>query len=123
MGCYEDALTYCKNALNIYLKLMPQNHPNLAVLYNNMIELYDKLGQLNESLDYRYKKLDIYLATLQPNDTKIGITYNTIAATLAALWRFDEAAEYTLKALEFTTRVLVQIILRHKLVRKTWRKY
>ncbi|CAF1689652.1 unnamed protein product [Adineta ricciae] len=84
---------------------MPPNHPNLAILYNNMIELCDKLSRLNESLDYRYKQLDIFEAILQSDDTKIGIAYNTIAATLSFLRRFDEAAEYALKAVEFTTRV------------------
>lgn len=61
---------------------MPKDHPNLAILYGNMIVLYNQLNRSNESLDLQYKKPDIHFTNLQSDDPNIGIRYNIIVTAL-----------------------------------------
>ena len=75
-GEYQEALEFHQKCLDICLKSLPPNHPNLATSYNNIGLVHDKMGEYSKALEFHQKCLDIYLKSLPPNHPDLATSYS-----------------------------------------------
>ncbi len=62
---YDNATLHFEKALGIYRNLLGENHPKVALCYNNLALVNDSQKQYNEALDYLYKVEQIWNATYE----------------------------------------------------------
>jgi len=55
LGEYSKALSYYEKNLKINQKMLPENHPDMATLYNNMGEVYRSTGDYSKALSFHEK--------------------------------------------------------------------
>ncbi|MBK8426134.1 MAG: tetratricopeptide repeat protein [Lewinellaceae bacterium] len=58
-GNNHKSLEYNQKALSIWEKVLPMDHPDLAISYNNLSSTYGALGEHQKSLEYHEKALAI----------------------------------------------------------------
>ena len=64
----------------IKLKMLGDNHPDLAGLYHNITILYEEQGDLDKALEYYNKSLNIRLSTVgASNADVVGGSYYSMA--------------------------------------------
>ena len=90
LGCYEDVLEIEKN--------LPENHPSLAITYNNLGCLYSRMKNESLALDNYNKALNIQLVSLPPNHPQLASSYATIGTLLLDIKDYDAALSYFTKA-------------------------
>jgi len=71
MAKYSKALSYHEKDLEICQKTLPANHPDLAISYYNIGEVYDNMGEYLKALSYYERALDIKERSLPPNHPSI----------------------------------------------------
>ena len=59
-GAYPKALEYYNKALAIHLKVLGQEHPDVALSYSNIGYVYACQGDYPKALDYFLKALPIF---------------------------------------------------------------
>ncbi len=67
MGEYSKALSYYEKDLEIKQKTLPENHPDLALSYNNTGNVYYDMGEYSKALSYYERALDICQRSLPPD--------------------------------------------------------
>ena len=96
---YDKALTYYTKNLDILLKTLGEDHPDVASLYSKIGEALYKKGEYNKALGYFEKSLSIKLKTLGENHHKVSESYNDIGMTWSVKGNYDMALEYHNKSL------------------------
>ncbi|CAF1209128.1 unnamed protein product [Didymodactylos carnosus] len=96
-GEYDDGLFNYHKAFVIQKRLLPSNHPSLAITLNNIAYMYYKLGQFSDAFKYTKLALNIQLISLSPDDPDIVLTYNNFGH-LSLLH-----GDYSIKILEYLT--------------------
>jgi tetratricopeptide (TPR) repeat protein len=97
---YQEALDAFSNALKQHYEHLPEHHPVLAFLYNNIGAMYYKLKQYQLALENQLKCLDIELKVLPQDHKTFAETYKNIAQTYEKLRQFDEAIQFANKYIE-----------------------
>jgi len=97
---YEKSLEYHLKSLEIKKLSLPPNHPDIAISYNNIGNIYFKKGENDKSLDYYLKSLEIQILSLPPNHPDIATSYGNIGSVYDEKGDYDKALEYHLKSLE-----------------------
>ncbi|CAF1249930.1 unnamed protein product [Rotaria sp. Silwood1] len=97
---YTTALSYYEKALEIKYKSLLPNHPSLAVIYNNMGQVYRMMEDYSNALSKFEKRLDIQLTFLQPDDSDTATTYETIGLVHQSMKNYSLALSYCKKAFE-----------------------
>ena len=94
LGDYHKALDCHFKALHIKEKFLGKEHPETAVSYNNLAEVYRKQRKFKKALEY-YSKV-VGICTKKPNDnyTKIATVLNNIGLTYYELDNTSEALKY-----------------------------
>ena len=106
-GDYNKALEYYIKALNSCKSIFGENHPAVAISYNNIANTYKMLGDWKTALEYYQKSLDILTTIYGENQhPSIAITYCGIADTYQTTSNYDKALEYYKKALKLLEKVL-----------------
>ncbi|CAF0790757.1 unnamed protein product [Adineta steineri] len=105
-GDYEKAFWYYKQALEIYQKTLPANHPYLATSYNNIGSVYKNMGEYSKALSYYEKALEIQQKTLPSNHPLLAISYNNIGSVYDNMEEYSKALSYYQKALEIFQKTL-----------------
>ncbi|MBK8426132.1 MAG: tetratricopeptide repeat protein [Lewinellaceae bacterium] len=59
LGEHQKVWNTMKKALAIWGKVLPSDHPDLALSYNNLAETYGALGEHRKRLEYNEKALSI----------------------------------------------------------------
>ncbi|MBQ7396561.1 MAG: tetratricopeptide repeat protein [Lentisphaeria bacterium] len=103
---YEMALTNYNKALNIRLKSLPDNHPDIASSYNNIGGAYLKMGEYENALTNFNKALDIRLQTLPKNHLGIASFYNNIGGVYLEMGEYENALTNFNKALDIRLQTL-----------------
>ena len=78
-GKNDEALKYFNKALDIYLKKLDKDHPDLAISYNNIAAIYVEQGKYDEALKYYNKAFKIFKKRL---GTSHSYTTNTLQAMI-----------------------------------------
>ena len=105
-GDYEEALEYFERVLAIEQKILPSNHPSLAITYNNIGGVYHNLRKYSKALIYYQKDLEISLATLSSNDPLLAISYSNIALVCQKMGEYSKALMIYKKVLQIEEKVL-----------------
>lgn len=79
---------------------------DLAISWNNMSTVYEKLGKYNLSLDYAIKALKINELVLDKNHISLSINYGNISLIYSKLNKNDLSLEYSRKALKIIEKTL-----------------
>ena len=61
-----------KKHYEIKQKTLPANHPDLAISYNNIGLVYDKMGEYSKALSYYEKAQQIWQKSLPPTHPYIA---------------------------------------------------
>jgi len=88
------ALDYNQKVLAFSEKVLPSEHPDLAISYNNLAETYRALGEHQKSLKYNQKALAILKKKLPPDHPHLAVAYNNLAGTYYALGDFQKCVEH-----------------------------
>lgn len=106
MGDVQGASQYFERAVEIYGKVLPADHPDLATSLNNLG--YDRYrhGRYSESEALYQKALDIRERVLKPNDPAIADTLTNLAELYKARERSSDAVPLLNRALEIRSRSL-----------------
>ena len=103
---FDKALKYGLNALEIFKKVLPTDHPDLASSYNNVGCTYDELGKHEDALEHQLKALEIRKKVLPTDHPDLASSYNNVGCTYDELGKHEDALEHQLKALEIRKKVL-----------------
>ena len=105
-GDYEKALEIEKKALNIYLKLYGEYHPDVANCYGSIGLIYSNLGDYKKSLEYYEKALNIDLKIYSGEEySHLAGIYSSIGLALSNLGDYKKALEYYKKTLEIDLKI------------------
>ncbi len=96
----EKAEEYYKKALEIWEKILPDNHPDLASTYLNLGALYSDKNELEKAEEYLKKALEIWEKILPDNHPHLASTYLNLGALYSDKNELDKAEEYLKKALQ-----------------------
>jgi tetratricopeptide (TPR) repeat protein len=69
-GEYDKAIEYNEKAMEIWLKSLGNEHPNVALSFYNLGATHQKKGEYDKAIDYYEKAASIYDALKQPDDVK-----------------------------------------------------
>ncbi|MBQ7166128.1 MAG: CHAT domain-containing protein, partial [Treponema sp.] len=99
-GDYERALEYYLMALDIWKKVLGEEHLDTATAYNNISLVYQAKGDYEQALEYQLRALDIQNKSFGETHPDMATYYNNIGFVYAAKGDYDRALEYQLKALD-----------------------
>ena len=107
-GCeeYIDAVIFCKKAIEIDEKLLPENHPTLASDYTEIAGLYDCMGEQAKAISFCEKALAINQKVLLPNHPHLPVYYDNIALLYNKMDECRKAIPFREKALEIRLKTL-----------------
>jgi tetratricopeptide (TPR) repeat protein len=107
MGDYPEALKYDYRALSIREKILGEEHPDTATIYNYLALVYVTQGDYPKSLMYHQKALKIREKVLGAEHPDTIISYNNIAGVYYAQGDYIQALEYYHMALAINKKILV----------------
>ncbi len=87
-------------ALAIYRKVFGEDHPYVAIHYNNIGMAYEYLGDYDKAIGYYEKALAINRKTFGENHSNTANSYNNLGNVYLNKGETINAMEYYLKALE-----------------------
>lgn len=93
-------------ALTLWVQTFGKDHPDLALVYNNIGYIYGKSGNHQQALEYFLKALEIERKNLEENCRDLAGRYHNIAITYGKLNNSEQASGYFLKTLEIEERIL-----------------
>ncbi len=109
-GKYSEAIGFYEQALEIFQKTLPANHPDLAVSYSNIGEVYRNMSEFSKALAYCEKTLKIFQITLPANHPHLAASYSNIGGVYDGMGEYSKALSYYEKALEINQKLFLRII-------------
>ncbi|CAF4181542.1 unnamed protein product [Rotaria sordida] len=106
IGEYSKAITFYERAIDIYKKMNPPNHPDLASSYNNIGLVYYKMGEYPKALSSYERSLEIKKIALPPNHPDLALSYNNIGLVYDNMGEYSKALSYYEKAQEIFQKSL-----------------
>ena len=91
--------------LKIKEKQLPENHPDLAKAYDNILTIYFNNGDFEKAMEYGLKALKIREKVLDENHPDLAESYNNISVLYHEKGEDDIAFEYALKALKIREKI------------------
>ena len=105
-GDVQGASNYFEQAVEIYGRVLPADHPDLATSLNNLGYYRYRLGRYQEAEALYQRALDIRESVLKPNDPAIADTLTNLGELYKARERADESIPLLNRALEIRSRSL-----------------
>lgn len=100
LGDDRRALEYFEQALKFLREILPEAHPEIAKILNNMSAIYQSLSRMQESLNYTIDALEIYQSVYGENHPEVALCYNNIAKIFLDVGHYDKASTYAGKSWE-----------------------
>ena len=100
MGESQEELDHLEKGLEIFVQVLPKNHPALARYYDSVAYSCVKLGKHEKSLYHLNKNLEILLQLPPENRLNLPHTYSNIAYNYAQLGAHKKALDYLQKTLK-----------------------
>jgi tetratricopeptide (TPR) repeat protein len=105
-GNYDKSIKYYEKSLLIELKNLGNQHPVIAISYNNIGYLYYEKGEYEKALEYYKLSLAIKLKAIGYQNYNIAGTYNNIGLIYYSKGECEKAIEYYLKSLDIQFKTL-----------------
>ncbi|WP_253257792.1 tetratricopeptide repeat protein, partial [Microcystis aeruginosa] len=93
-------------ALDLYKRLLGDNHPSLATSLNNLAHLYDSQGRYTEAEPLYLEALDLCKRLLGDNHPHVANSLNNLAGLYYSQGRYTEAEPLYLEAINIATQGL-----------------
>ena len=106
IGDYNQALEYYNRVSKIDELVLDENHPNLAITYNNIGLVYELKGDYATALQYYDKARKIYEQVLGENHPELATTYSNIGSVYGNKGDYATALQYYDKARKIQESVL-----------------
>ena len=103
---YSDALQSLKKALVIREKLLSEQHPDTAMVYKKIADVYSNQRNYSQALNLYNKALVIREKVLGKEHPATATTYNNIAGVYSNQGDYTQALEWYNKALVIREKVL-----------------
>jgi tetratricopeptide (TPR) repeat protein len=87
-------------------KIFSPTHHDLAASYNNIGNVYSKMGDYSEALSYNQKALEIYQKTLPQNHPSLATSYNNIGLMYDTMSDYSKALSSFEKSFEISQKTL-----------------
>ena len=105
-GDSKNALKLYKKVLAIFEKVLGKKHPNTAVTYHNMANVYKEQGDYKNALKWYKKALAIKEKVLGKEHPDTAATYHNMADVYRTQGDLKEALEWYGKALAIVEKML-----------------
>jgi tetratricopeptide (TPR) repeat protein len=106
LGNHFEALKWYKKALVVFEKKFGKEHPDTAIIYNNIAEVYSIQGNYPEALEWYKKALVIFERVLGKKNSITATTYDNIAKVYLNQGKYPETLEWYKKGLAIFEKVL-----------------
>ena len=103
---YDKALEYYVRCLDIKLKTLGAEHPDVATSYNNIGSTSDSKGEYDKALENYAKCLDIELKILGAEHPSVATSYNNIGFVWNSKGEYNNSMEYYAKSLDIFLKIL-----------------
>jgi tetratricopeptide (TPR) repeat protein len=103
---YVEALSYYEKALEIRQNKLPSIHPDLALSYNNIGDVYKGLGENEKALWCYEKALQMRQKLLPPNHPDLATSLNNIGDLYNDMTEYSKALSFYEKALQMRQKCL-----------------
>ncbi|NMG18144.1 tetratricopeptide repeat protein [Brasilonema bromeliae] len=105
-GEYGKAEPLLKQALQIFLKALGEEHPHTALSLNGLARLYESQGRYNEAEPLYNQALQISLKVLGEEHPNTATSFNNLGWLYESQGRYDEAEPLYNQALQIRLKVL-----------------
>ncbi|GAA6618128.1 hypothetical protein NUACC26_039390 [Scytonema sp. NUACC26] len=105
-GRYSEAEPLLQEALQLYQRLLPEEHLDVTASYNNLAELYHSQGSYSKAEPLYIKALQLTQRLLREEHPYVATSYNNLANLYNSQGRYSEAEPLFQKALQLTQRLL-----------------
>jgi hypothetical protein len=109
----QTSLEYRLKAYNMLKELLPDNHPALTVILNNIGVMYKLLAHYDEALDFQLKNLAIKQSYGIGSINTQRITHSNLSGIYCKTGEFDKALDHAWKAMEISELVFEQTHPQH----------
>ena len=106
IGEYGRAEVAAKKAIEIAEKNVGQDHPDVAMILNNLADLYQIQGQYSHAEPLYRRSLAIMEKTLGPDHLNVAASLNNLAETCYAQGRFLQAEPLCKRSLSIMEKAL-----------------
>jgi tetratricopeptide (TPR) repeat protein len=103
---FDNALYLFQKCLDIQLKTIGGEHPDLATSYYYIGSTWDSKGEYNKALEFYQKCLDIELKTMGGEHPSVATSYNAIGGVWESKGEYDKALEFYQKCLDIELKTL-----------------
>ena len=104
-GDYDTARDYFEKALESDLKLVGSDHPNVAVHWNYLGDLWRKQGNSAKAIGYYEKSLDSFLKTIGPEHPFVARIWNNLGTAHYNNGQYDLAVANWQKSLDTEMKI------------------
>ncbi|MBD2509794.1 tetratricopeptide repeat protein [Nostoc muscorum FACHB-395] len=105
-GRYSEAEPLYKKALELRQRLLGEEHPDVAISYNNLALLYSDQGRYSDAEPLHKKALELWQRLLGEEHPDVANSYNNLALLYSDQGRYSDAEPLYIKALELRQRLL-----------------
>ncbi|NEU77316.1 tetratricopeptide repeat protein, partial [Hassallia byssoidea VB512170] len=105
-GAYAQALPWQEQCLLVALERLGEEHPSVAMSYNNLALLYESQGRYGEAEPLLQKALQLTQRLLGEEHPDVAMSYNNLAMLYESQGRYGDAEPLYQKALQLTQRLL-----------------
>ncbi|CAF3693546.1 unnamed protein product [Rotaria sp. Silwood1] len=89
---WSNAMNYCDRALTMYRRLLSDiPHPNIAVCYGDIGNVYEKMGNWDQAIDYYQRQLEMEEQCLSVDHPYLALHFDWIISTLKKKGNSSEA--------------------------------
>ena len=90
----------------VTIEIENKDYKLLPIIYNNIADVYEKLGQFQKSLEFNLEAIRIQQYFFDDKHPNLITSYNNIALTYQNLGQFEKALEFNLRATKFREEIL-----------------
>jgi tetratricopeptide (TPR) repeat protein len=105
-GRYDQAEPLYLQALELYKRLLGDNHPDVAMSLNNLALLYNSQGRYDQAEPLYLQALELYKRLLGDNHPDVAMSLNNLALLYYSQGRYDQAEPLYLQAFKIRQQVL-----------------
>ncbi|MBO1225335.1 MAG: tetratricopeptide repeat protein [Candidatus Scalindua sediminis] len=97
---YDRAIEYYEKALESDLKTLGEDHPDVAIDWDNLGSAWKAKGEYDKAIEYHEKALKVFIKTFGEDHPDVAIDWNNLGSAWKAKGEYDKAIEYYEKALK-----------------------